>query len=87
MLRKLSKKLRKFSKRKTKPNQNNIIVHSGSTSVKEAKNAQCVNKQQYEGKLRLQYFSIEIFKYQACFRFRSHFKLILLLFGFNKFFF
>ena len=83
MFRKLSKKLRKFSKRKTKPKQNNINIHSKSTSVNESKNAQCVNKQQYEGKLR--YFSIKIVKYRACFRFRSHFKRILLLFGFNKY--
>ena len=48
MFKKLSKKLRKISKRKTKPNLNNINVHSESTS-NETNNAQFVNKQQYGG--------------------------------------
>ena len=75
MFKKLSKKLRKFSKRKTKPKLNNNNEHSKSTSVNESKNAQCLNKQQYEGKLNCSVFlvlkSVNI-------RFRLHFKHVLL---------
>jgi hypothetical protein len=48
MFKKLSKKLRKISKRKTKPKLNNINVNRKSTS-NETNNAHYVNKQQYGG--------------------------------------